>query len=285
LQRCITSIEKAHEYQPGIAVELLVAIQQAKQKKELCLRHPGITTVYYIDKLGLSVARNYAIARSAGDYLVFLDDDAAVKEDFIAVLSETALAYGRVGAFCGRIIDPVKQAPFSPLFSNDQKKYLRRMDFQNFMGSAHVLSRRALDRVGGYDERFGVGAKYYGSEETDMFFKLVEAREQVMYVPELVFYHPIPVTPAKYVYKYAYAIGAVLAKHCLADKAHALSYGAIAVKRMIKALARIGQKNILKGRYLEKDALYHYGSVVRGTIDGFRSFIVQEHLSGRKVPQ
>ena len=276
LQQCIISIEKAHEYKQDIPIEVLVVIQKAKEKKDIRISHPDITNFYYIDKIGLSVARNFAIEKSEGDYLVFIDDDASVSEDFIDVLSRETMAYKKVNAFCGKLIDPVGQVPFSRLFYRNDVKKLGRFDFQYFMGSAHVLSREVIKRIGGYDERFGVGAAYYGSEETDMFFRLKAAGEQVIYLPDLIFFHPVPAGPPSYVYNYSYAVGAMLTKNCVNDKAYFFVYFFIALKATIKASVRILQKFIFRGIYKDKDERYHYGSVIRGTFEGIKCYISRE---------
>jgi glycosyltransferase involved in cell wall biosynthesis len=275
LQCCITSIEKAHQYAPDILIEILVVIQN-KQKKNLKVSYPHITSLYYIDQRGLSVARNFAIKNSTGDYLVFLDDDAAVSENFIEVLSAKVLLYKNVNAFCGRLIDSKQDIPFSTLFYSEELKKLGWVDYQYFMGSAHVLSASILKHIGCYDERFGVGARYYGSEESDIFFRLKAAGEQVFYLPELVFFHPIPDNPPDYVYKYAYAIAAMLIKNCMNDKKHMIIYCYLVLQRLAKACVRIMQMLILKGVYVEKDKKYHYGSLVKGTLRGINDFITQE---------
>lgn len=275
LENCIASIEKAHKYKPDIPLEVLVVIQRA-QKKNIKISCPEIISFYYIGQIGLSVARNFAITKSSGDYLVFLDDDAAVSENFIEILSQKILSYPGTTAFCGRLIDCKQNIPFSTLFYNEKPKILRRVDFQYFMGSAHVLSAKAIQKIGVYDERFGVGAKYCGSEETDIFFRLKAKGEQVIYLPELVFFHPIPETPADYVYKYAYAIGAMLTKSCINDKGHLFTYCYIILKRLAKAAIRMLQKLIFRGIYLEKDKKCHYASLIKGTFRGVSDFIAQE---------
>jgi len=273
LQQCIASIEKAHDHKKEVPIEILIIVQKAKQKKNIQIIYPAITTIYYIDRLGLSAARNIAIEKSMGDYLVFIDDDAFVKEDFIKVLAKEIIAHPETGAFCGRLIDPVRQEPFSPLFAGDKGKQLGRRNYQNFMGSAHILSKTILDRVGSYDERFGVGAKYFGSEETDMFFRLLIAGEKVLYLPKIVFYHQIPVVPSSYVYKYAYAVGAVMTKTAISDQAHSPEYILMLMWIIVKALARLLQKIIFGGKYTGMNKLYHYGSVIRGTIDGIAGYL------------
>ncbi len=283
LQQCISSIEKAHEYNKNIPIEILVVIQKAKQKKDIHIRFKEITTFYYIDKLGLSVARNFAISKSTGEYLVFLDDDAMVNENFIDVLSKNILIYSDINAFCGRLIDHVQNVPFSPLFANKKVKKLGRLQFQYFMGSAHILSKKVINKIGGYDERFGVGAKYPGGEESDMFFRLIRAREQVIYLPDIIFFHPIPVVPSSYVYKYSYAFAAVITKHLIEGMFHfAATYFTILFQKNFKALIRVMQKALLRGKYEEKDKKYHYSSVLKGMFDGIKDYIKNESWKNRQ---
>ncbi|MCX5694883.1 MAG: glycosyltransferase [Candidatus Omnitrophica bacterium] len=283
LQQCITSIEKAHECKQDVPIEILVVVQKAKEKKDIRIHYPEITTFYYIDRIGLSIARNFAIEKCLGDYCVFLDDDAAVNQDFIDVLSKKVITYKKVSVFCGRLMDSAQGVPFSVLFNNNNVRKLSRFDFQYFMGSAHVIAKETIKRIGCYDERFGVGAKYRGSEETDLFFRLKASSEQVLYLPELIFFHPIPITPPEYVYNYAYAIGAMLTKSCFNDKAHFIVYFYIFFLRIIKAYIRILQKIILKGIYQKKDEKYHYSSILRGTYGGMKDFIKSKFIFQRKI--
>lgn len=279
LQNCTNSIEKAYECrgEAKTNIEILI-IYESDREIDLQIKYPNLFSFYRFDKIGLSAARNCGINNSKGDFLIFIDDDAAVNQNFINILSEAIMANRNVSAFCGRIIDPIKKVPFSLLFCNNSTKKLQRLDYQYFMGSAHVLSREVIKNIGYYDERFGSGAKYFASEETDMFLRLMTAKEPVMYLPELIFFHPIPATPS-YVYKYAYAVGAVLTKHLINDKSHFITYCFIIFRISLISMARLMQKYIFRGIYLKKDEQYQYSSVLKGTFDGIRNFIANEMFS------
>lgn len=278
LKDCLASIERAYDYSNhNIDIEILVVFKgNGVESKSVKSNYPYLVKFHTYEDIGLSGARNVGIKESSGDYLVFIDDDAKVKENFLRVLLDMTALYNKVNAFCGRLIDPIQNIPFSILFSGNSVRRLGRLDFQYFMGSAHVLSAKIIKKIGGYDERFGSGSKYYGSEETDVFFRLKAAGEQVIYFPELVFFHPIPVTPPGYVYKYFYAVAACLTKNCINDKRHLFIYFYLAVQTLAKALIRILQKLIFKGIYLEKDRKHHYNSAVKGIFRGVRDFIIQE---------
>ena len=278
LQQCVSSIERAFEYRQDIPIEILVVIQKAKQKKDLLLRYPRITFLYYVDDLGLSLARNFGIEKSSGDYLVFLDDDAFVNENFIDVLTKNILKNNGINAFCGKLIDPVQQIPFSCLFQANKIKELHRLDYQYFMGSAHILSRKVLQRIGCYNVRFGVGSKYYrGGEETELFFRLKVAKEKVLYLPDLVFFHPIPVVSERYAYNYGHAFSAMMAKSCTNDKFFFYMYVYILFIKIVKACVRVIQGQFLKGEYAARCQKYQYTGWLRGMFSGIRDFIQNEY--------
>jgi len=282
LQECIASIEKAYEYKPDIPIEILVVIQKAKQKKDILMRYHKITTFYYIDEVGLSVARNFAIRRSTGNYLVFLDDDAKVNENFIEILSEKVIIYDKINAFCGKLVDQTRNIPFSPLFYNNKVKKLNRIQYQYFMGSAHVLSKKIIEKIGGYDERFGFGSKHYhGAEETDMFFRLKIAKEEVIYLPDLIFFHPVIYPSVQYVYNYGYVLGAVLTKNCIYDKAYFFMYFLVVLEVTMRGLTRLLQKLFFK-KIRDKDQIYHYAHRLKGLFGGIKGFIYDNYLAKKE---
>lgn len=272
LQRCISSIAKAHEYRKDIPVEILVVIQQASGRKHIQIRYPDITSFYYIDKKGLSVARNFAIRKSTGDYLIFLDDDAEIDEALIDSLSREVIVYNSIKAFCGKIIDPFQSIPFFTLFKRDRIKKLGWFDYQYFMGSAHVLSRKVIDKIGCYDERFGIGSEYPGAEESDIFFRLKAEKENILYLPNLVFYHSIPVVSLQYMYNYSYANGAMLVKNSFGDKKHFFVYFLIFSKTIVKSFINTGYSLII-GRIKKKHNRFYHTSILKGTLKGVVNFI------------
>ncbi|MBU1086386.1 MAG: glycosyltransferase [Candidatus Omnitrophica bacterium] len=277
LQRCVTSIEKAHEYKKDISIETFIVIQKAKEKKNIQVLYQDLINFYYIEELGLSGARNFAIEKSTGEYLVFLDDDAAVNVDFLEVLAKRISEYSEVNAFCGKLLDYDQSTPFSVLFHGDKVKSLNRWDYQYFMGSAHVLSRKVLEKIGYYDKQFGVGSDYYrGGEETDVFFRLKAGNEKVLYLPDLVFLHPITLPSYSYAYNYGHAIGAVMTKHCINDKLNFYIYVVIILKLTSRMAIRLLQKVIFKGAYVKMNERYHYGAWLRGIFRGIKDFIRKE---------
>jgi len=276
LQECIASIENAYNGRKDISIEILVIVQTQPTTHHIQVKYPENITFYNINRRGLSIARNYGIKECSGDYLIFLDDDAAIATTFIDVLLK-AIDTRKADAFCGRILDPVSKVPFTRLFVNTHAMMLRRPDYRYFMGSAHVLNRKLLERIGCYDERFGAGAKFPGAEESDVFFRLKACEESVLYFPELVVFHRIPeITPPHKVYDYSYAIGAMLAKHCLLDKPHFLIYLWILVDVAVRACIRIIQHASFSLLGRTGTRRQHYQLVLNGLLKGFVEFATRE---------
>ncbi|MBN1384725.1 MAG: glycosyltransferase [Elusimicrobia bacterium] len=271
LQSCILSIEEAHRYRNDVEIEILAIVQNTQKKKAIKTGYPELSTFYYIPQTGLSAARNFAIKKSKGSFLVFLDDDAAVKEDFIDVLIKNT---SKADAFCGRILDPVNKQAFSRYFLNIEKKYLKRFDFRYFMGSSHVLKRSILEEIGSYDENFGAGSKFYGAEESDIFFRLLKQSKRVLYIPDLVFYHPVPhKMSASKSFDYAYAVGAMLTKQITTDARHFFTYVFLIAEIIFKSLVRTIQSLFFWSSIRIKNEQFQYRSVFSGTIGGVIGYL------------
>lgn len=270
LQKCIISIERAYEYRKDIEIEILVVFQCVDKNKTIKTKYPEVLFMYYIDKIGLSVARNFAIKKSRGEYLIFIDDDAMIKEDFIDILSKNV---NEANALCGKIIDPINSLVFSR-FLNAEKKSLNRFDFRYFMGSSHVLKKSIFEEIGLYDESFGVGSKYHGAEESDVFFRLLRKNKQVLYIPDLVFFHSIPnKTPVSKVFNNAYAVGAMLTKQAIIDKKNFFVYAFLILEILSKSLVRTIQNYLfVRDVQVRNERLQYYsiGGTIQGILGYFR---------------
>ena len=276
LRRCIASIQAAHAFNPEIAIEILAVIQNAKQKTGLEVSEPEKIAVYYLDQSGLSHARNYAIKKASGDYLVFLDDDATVKVDFILKIGELILRNPQLKAFSGCLINPGNNLPFATCYALKENKLLGWGDFQLFRGSAIILRRDLTETIGFFDERFGVGAQFAGAEDSDIFFRIKQAKEKVEFFPELVFYHQIlAYPPAAKVFSYAYAVGAMLVKQSLRNPLRFYFYLGLIVKFSLKNLLRLIQCWFLPFLMADKCRRYQYGAALRGMLAGAIGFLIK----------
>ena len=56
-------------------------------------------------------------------------------------------------------------------------------------GGHMAIYRSIMQRVGGFDERLGAGAKFPAADDNDLGFRLLELGYRIIYVPEAILYH------------------------------------------------------------------------------------------------
>ncbi len=222
---------------------------------------------------GLSVSRNLAMRKACGEYIIFIDDDAALKGGFLTTLNGIICDTG-LNVFSPKIVDPKDNKPFVEFSRDSGRKLIAFFDFNCFRGGAHVIKKAVFDKIGDYDERFGVGAKYHAAEESDYFFRLKQAREKVLYCPELVILHPREENPSeKKVFNYSYGIAAMLTKHLIGDLRHSYIYFWIILRRILISLLRALQYDFFPNTIAFKNQVYKYRYFFKGTLSGIYDYI------------
>lgn len=68
--------------------EIVVVDDASPEIKASDLEFPGVTYYRLPENSGVAIARNFGIDNTTGDYIVFLDADDDIPEDFIAILSD-----------------------------------------------------------------------------------------------------------------------------------------------------------------------------------------------------
>jgi glycosyltransferase involved in cell wall biosynthesis len=267
---CVESILASHENEKNPAIEILVIFQGIREPAKAAVKYPGSVTPYAIRQTGLSAARNHGITQSKGDFLIFIDDDAEIAPDFIKALSALIVAFP-ADAYCGRLFDKDKKEYFSKFFSNEHAKTLGFFEFKHFKGSAHILSRKCVDALGGYDESLGAGARFGGAEESDIFFRLKQRKMNAYYSPDLVVYHPIRLSKGK-VFDYARSVSAMLTKQLIIDKKRALVYASMLSQLLAVYSLRALQTLLFPGFMRAKNDLFQYKLALKGTLSGILDY-------------
>jgi len=275
LQKCLSSIINSYEYiNNRVEIEILVVINGGNcDSSFLDIKYPEITEIYTLKEKGNSRARNYGIKKSRGDYLFFLDDDAFVREDFIKVLFEN-IKKNEAQAFCGRLLNPQDNSPFTKVYRNDTSKYLYHFDYHYLGGTELVIKREIIERIGFFDENFGPGAKYYAAEQTDLFFSLLRANIKVKYVPELIIFHPVVNdTPPEKVYYYSYGMGAALIKHLFSEYRSFFIYFLIILNILLRSALRSLQIMLFPRSIRCINNRFRFFDVFRGTLLGMVGYL------------
>jgi len=153
------------------------------------------------EKLGLSNARNRAIAEACGDYVIFMDDDETADPDWLCAYERLIRAHAP-DAFGGRIRLLFEDT--RPAWLKDELLgflgELNRADeicpltdpYTSFHGGNFGLHKRVCERVGLFDDMLGrKGTDNTGGEEVDFYRRLLAAGFKVWWTPEAVIHHRI----------------------------------------------------------------------------------------------
>lgn len=153
------------------------------------------------EKLGLSNARNRAVAEARGEYIIFMDDDETAEPNWLCEL-ERLIDQHQPDAF---------GAPIQVQFEDERPAWLAdellgfigdvtRADTVTrltapdtpFFGGNFGFRRQVVETVGGFDAQLGRrGSINIGGEEVDFYQRLLAAGLQVWWTPHAVIHHRI----------------------------------------------------------------------------------------------
>jgi glucosyl-dolichyl phosphate glucuronosyltransferase len=212
-------------------------------------------------RLGESAARNRAIYECAGEFLLFIDDDAIAEPDWASAMV-AALRERKLDAACGMVI---AQWPYDPpqwlgprlypkLAVHDPNEIESASpeaveNLSNYFGANMGFRRDTFDRFGRFREDLGVtGSSAISGADTDFFLRMISNGGRMGFVPGAVVHHqigPERMTRAYLLKKsFAYGFGSAVA----ARRGHN------GIDKLIKNLARMAGAAIRGDR---EGVLYH----------------------------
>lgn len=173
--------------------EVIVVDQnQDTSLDDLCLRYSKKLSLNHlkVEFKGLCRARNYGVRFASGMYLNFPDDDCMLLPDTLQIAQEL-LESMNLKLLTGMSVDELG-SDSTTRFVRDERfltlwnLWVRQIEFATF------IDREALLRIGGYDERFGVGSSYGADEGPELLIRLLPtlASGQAYYSHRLRFSHP-----------------------------------------------------------------------------------------------
>lgn len=132
-------------------------------------------------KAGPAAARNKGWRMAKGALILFTDDDTQPAATWLQNYWEAYLTYGKEeAAFAGKINVPIPQPP------TDFERNTAGLETAEFVTANCAVSKKALERIGGFDEAFTMAWR----EDSDLEFKLLNAAVPIVKAEAAVVLHP-----------------------------------------------------------------------------------------------
>ncbi|MES2703017.1 MAG: glycosyltransferase [Bacteroidota bacterium] len=212
LEVCLHSVLRAAE---GIATEVIVADNNSTDGScnMVRARFPSVILIENKDNKGFSKANNQGVAISKGEYILFLNPDTVMPEDFLRKSIAYLDAHPEAGALGPRLIDGKGQFapdakksfpslsvalfkttginklfPRSPYFNKYYAVHVGERETAEvdvLSGCCMLIRKKAMDEAGGpFDEDY-----FMYCEDVDLSYRIQKAGYKNIYYPEVDLIH------------------------------------------------------------------------------------------------
>jgi len=200
LRKCLRSIEYNTNYKNYEII--IIDNNSTKTEVKKYLKSLPYTVLNYNENFNFSKINNFAVSKSSGEYLLFLNDDVEVIDpnwlnEMVSICQQKDV--GAVGAklltrtnkiqHAGMVF--LKNGFFFHPFDNEPHNSTTQFNFINFIrecssvtGACLLTKRKIFDVVFGFDEQFDV---FYG--DSDLCFKIRELGLKIIYNPNAILRH------------------------------------------------------------------------------------------------
>jgi len=212
LDKSLFEIILVNNNSPGNTEEIAVEFQK---------NNPHLLFKYVLEtNQGLSYGRNRGIEEAKGKYITFIDDDAFLSEDYLEIIYQYFEKNENIAAIGSKIL--LHYESVIPKWENkylnsllgyfnlgDKEKEFKKNDYPR--GSNMSFRMSVFDKIGLFNVELGrKGNNLAGSEEKDIFKRIYKYPElKVMYIPNAIVYHCVPVerTTSEFIKKQALGTG------------------------------------------------------------------------------
>jgi len=200
LRKCLRGIEYNTNYQN---YEIIIVDNNSTEiETKQYLKSLPYTVLNYNENFNFSKMNNFAVSKSSGEYLLFLNDDVEVLEpnwldEMLGICQQKDV--GAVGAKLVTRVNKIQHAgmvflkngfyfhPFDGELYNSTEQFniiniVR--ECSSVTGACFLVKRKTFDAVSGFDEQFDV---FYG--DSDLCFKIREFGLKIIYNPNAILRH------------------------------------------------------------------------------------------------
>jgi glycosyltransferase involved in cell wall biosynthesis len=240
----LEAIRQATNHATDVPIELIVVDNGSTDETAAILKaQPPLFAVpfrsVYEKRPGLAVARNTGVFLARYPIIAMTDDDCRPDKHWIANLAKAYAADSKPVIRGGRVElgDPADLPITIRLGMEPETLRLGEKQDGFLIGANFSFHRQIFDQLGGFDERFGAGARYKAAEETDFVLRAATAGVPVCYDPTLLVHHfhgrRSTHEMTRLIAGYCFSDGALYAKHFFSNRLARKSYSGW-VKTIIK---------------------------------------------------
>jgi glycosyltransferase involved in cell wall biosynthesis len=181
-------------------------------------REAGLTVVHVVQSgRGLSLSQNAGVRAATSEVVAIVDDDCVPSPQWLAVAEREFGAGTRPLLLTGRVLPgPIighRTIAVSSRLAEQRREWTNPpLPWHIGTGGNFAVDRAAFLSVGGNDVRLGTGAPGRGSNDLDLFHRLIVGGTAARYAPEF-FVHHERSTPSEYRRRrttYGFGVGAML---------------------------------------------------------------------------
>jgi glycosyltransferase involved in cell wall biosynthesis len=198
---CLASIDAAARKASLADAEIVVVDNASDDDTPSAVRSWAISSfipvrLEYEPRAGITIAKNRGLRRAGGDILVLTDDDCRLREDYFLELLRLDAANPELALRGGRVeLGDSADLPLTIKTDADRRQWhlsnnsARYENLANCFPGCNLFMRRAVyERLGPFDERFGVGS-LPASEDADYIFRAYTNGIKIEYIPDIVLFH------------------------------------------------------------------------------------------------
>jgi GT2 family glycosyltransferase len=189
----ISRLDKASELLEEVIVVNNASTDDYSAVREFISLHPELPFHYYDapDNLGVAKGRNYALRKGKAPIVIMLDDDAVLQnadclvnlhQEFQTANTERPKA---IVSFKVLYYDTLEMQ-VNGLPHKRYAEYKDKSFFETYFyaGGAHAVKREVIEQLGSYPDDF-----FYGMEEYDLSYRMLEAGYTIVYSDKIVMLH------------------------------------------------------------------------------------------------
>ena len=166
--------------QKGVSVEIVLVINGGTPDQDL-----ADVIVEPKENMGIPEGRNIGAAASKGEFICFLDDDGVLLDENIFLEANNSFSFEEDLAVVSLKIVNEHNKTVRRHHSGLIKEPSQKAEITAFAGGACLIRKTSFDSVEGFSGEF-----FYGLEETDLAWRLIDENWKIRYLSNLLFFHP-----------------------------------------------------------------------------------------------